>query len=100
MPRHLTTPSRVLVVISIVLVALVLLLASAVDAAGPDRVGDGPAASAEHVVRSGDSLWAIAAEVTPAGADVRATVETIRALNDIDSSLIVPGQVLKVPVVD
>jgi LysM repeat protein len=38
--------------------------------------------------------------VTPDGADVRATVETIRALNDIDSSLIVPGQVLKVPVVD
>ncbi len=100
MSRHLTTPSRVLVVISIVLVTLVLLLASAVDAAGPEQVGAGQAATADHVVQAGDTLWAIAADLTPEGDDVRDMVEAIRSLNDIDSSLIVPGQVLAVPVVD
>ena len=41
MPRYLTAPSRVLVIISTFVVALVLLLASSVMAAGPEPGRDG-----------------------------------------------------------
>jgi LysM repeat protein len=91
MPRYLTAPSRILVIISTFVVALVLLLASSVMAAGPES------ATVDYKVRSGDTLWTIAETVVPAGHDVRGTISEIRHLNDLDSSLIVPGQVLEIP---
>ncbi len=94
MPGHMTTPSRVLVVISIVIAALVLLLASAVHAAGAGSD------TTVHLVRSGDTLWAIAAELSPDGGDVREVVATIRTINGMDSSVIVPGQVIEIPIID
>ena len=92
MPRYVTTPTRFLVIISTMIVALVLLLASSVMAAGPEPV------TADYQVRSGDTLWSIAEQVAPADSDVRAVVAEIRGLNDLDSSLIRPGQSLLVPV--
>jgi nucleoid-associated protein YgaU len=80
-----------LVIISTMIVALVLLLASSVMAAGPEP------ATVDYLVRSGDSLWTIAEEVAPDGSDVRSLVSEIRHLNELDSSLIVPGQTLAVP---
>jgi LysM repeat protein len=88
----LTAPSRFLVIISTVVAALVLLLASSVMAAGPEPE------TVDYVVRSGDSLWTIAAEIADAGDDVRGLISEIRHLNDLDSSLIIPGQELLVPV--
>jgi LysM repeat protein len=92
MPRYVTTPTRFLVIISTMIVALVLLLATSVMAAGPEPVTD------DYRVRSGDTLWSIAEQVAPADADVRAVIAQIRSLNELDSSLIRPGQSLLVPV--
>lgn len=91
--RALTTaPSRALVTISIVLVALVLLLASSVQATGSD-----PVELDAYKVGAGDTLWTIAGDVTPEGGDVRDTISVIKRLNRLDGSLIRPGQVLEVP---
>lgn len=94
MSRTTTAPSRVLVIISTMVVALVLLLASAVGATGdaPDA-----APSVLHQVHRGDTLWEIAAEHTPEGDDVRATVDAIKRHNDLSGSLITPGQQLEIP---
>ena len=91
MPRYLTAPSRFLVIISTFVVALALLLASAVMAAGPEPE------TVDYRVRSGDSLWTIAEVVASEGNDIRGVVTQIRHLNDLDSSLISPGQTLLVP---
>ena len=101
MPRHTVIPSRVLIVISTVVVALVLLLASSVMATADS--GDGfdsfgaVEQVAEYEVRSGDNLWNIAGQYTAEGRDVRNTIEAIKRLNRLDSSMIHPGQVLEIP---
>ena len=126
MPRHTVIPSRVLIVISTVVVALVLLLASSVQATSGESLADdgsnrnGTAAEytaagytaagytaagytaaedavAEYKVRAGDSLWGIADEHTPDGYDVRNTIEAIKSINGLGSSVIHPGQVLEIP---
>jgi LysM repeat protein len=79
-----------LVIISTFVVALVLLLASSVMAAGPEP------ATVDYRVQSGDTLWNIAEVVTPDG-DARDMVSQIKRLNDLESSVIYPGQVLAVP---
>ena len=91
MPRYLTAPSRFLVIISTLVVALVLLLASSVMAAGPEPT------TVDYTVRAGDTLWMIADEMGP-DEDLRGVVAEIRDLNGLDSSLIFPGQILVVPV--
>lgn len=91
MPRYLTAPSRFLVIISTFVVALVLLFASSVMAAGPEPE------TADYRVRSGDSLWSIAEVVAFEDQDLRGVIAQIRELNDLDTSLIVPGQTLLVP---
>ena len=83
-------PSRVLVLLTVIAVASLLLLASAVQAGGP-------APTIEYRVDTGDTLWEVAARVTEPGQDVRATIYEIRSLNGLDGSLIRPGQVLIVP---
>lgn len=55
------------------------------------------------IVRSGDTLWAIAGRHTPAGVDVRTTVERIRRLNGLDGPkgvMLRPGMKLHVPAAD
>ena len=97
MSRHTVIPSRVLIVISTVVVALVLLLASSVMAtAGPGEALDS-FQIAEYEVRAGDNLWNIAGQHTSEGSDVRNTIEAIKRLNQLDSSTIHPGQVLEIP---
>ena len=90
MPRYLTAPSRALVIISTFVVALVLLLASSVMAAGPEPE------TVDYRVRSGDTLWTIAEEVAPDD-DTRGVISEIRHLNGLESSLIAPGDTLIVP---
>ena len=90
MLRLKTAPSRVLVIISTIVVALVLLLPSTGHA-------DGVAPTTTHHVRSGDSLWSIAEGVTDPGSDIRGTIEVIKELNGLSGSVIIPGQRLVIP---
>ncbi|NOX23887.1 MAG: LysM peptidoglycan-binding domain-containing protein [Actinobacteria bacterium] len=96
MTRHLALPTRVIVIISTVAVALMLLLASQVQAAGDDANGEVTSVVvAEYMVRSGDTLWGIAAEYTDD--DVRTMVGIISERNGLTSSIIHAGQVLEIP---
>ena len=51
----------------------------------------------EYVVQPGDSLWAIAADFTPGGEDVRRLVADIGRLSEVSGGIIIPGQVLLIP---
>lgn len=95
MARQTGTRTRGLVIISTIAVALVLLLASAVQATGTTSP-DEPA-TIEYVVQPGDSLWGIADAHGPDDRDPRDVIEEIRHLNDVDGSIIHAGQVLAIP---
>lgn len=71
---------------------LVLLMVPAADA---DRGG---VPTVSHVVRSGDTLWELAAAHTPPSGDVRRTVALIRAANGMASAQIAAGEVIEIPV--
>jgi LysM domain-containing protein len=49
------------------------------------------------VVEQGDTVWSIAGEVAGPGQDVRAVVDAIQQLNDLEGSALVVGQVLLLP---
>ncbi|MDR1117724.1 MAG: LysM peptidoglycan-binding domain-containing protein [Bifidobacteriaceae bacterium] len=49
------------------------------------------------VVGSGDTLWSIAEERRGAAGDVRDLIAEIRELNGLETSQLVPGDVLDVP---
>jgi len=103
MRRQATAPSRVLVIISTVVVALLLLFASGVfagsalgaDAGEPEAIRI--PVTHRYEVEAGDSLWAIAVDAGVAGGDVRVAVEAIKSANGLTSSTITPGQVLILP---
>ncbi len=91
---------RVVVLLTLVVVALTLLLAGAVVAGASSDAESAESISVElgsHTVRTGDTLWEIAAEVAGPDDDLRDLVADIKHLNDLSSSVIVPGQVLLVP---
>ena len=75
---------RLLVVVALALF-LWAALARSSDASGPER---------HYVVQPYDTLWSIAAQ---GYADPREGVWEIRERNGLDSSTIVPGQVLVLP---
>lgn len=91
-----TTPELIrllvfrLLVLAMAMGAVFLLLTSA-DAEAP------PPPTVEHVVRPGDTLWALAAGVAGSGADLRPVVDEIEELNSLDGATIHPGQVLVLP---
>lgn len=62
--------------------------------------GDGAAlhlvGESSVVVESGDSLWSIASSVA-GESDVRGVVDRIQELNGLEGTVLVPGQVLRVP---
>ena len=93
----LTTPARVVVLLTAIVVLMILLLANAVGASGTEDL-PGDVAYDTHLVVSGDTLWGIAGEHTAPGEDVRKVVFEIQRLNGLDGSVILPGQVLQVPI--
>jgi len=93
----LTTPARVVVLLTAIVVLMILLLANAVGASGTGAA-DGPVEYGTHTVVAGDTLWDIAVEHTTSGEDVRRVVYEIQRLNDLETSVILPGQVLRVPI--
>jgi LysM repeat protein len=94
-PLRLTVRGRrVLAVLGLVVAAVlgsVLGLAFPSEPAAPTEV-------ATVVVSPGESLWAIAAEHTAPGADVRVMIDQIMELNSLATSTVVAGQALTVPV--
>jgi nucleoid-associated protein YgaU len=93
---NLTTPLRVVVLLTAIVMTTVLLLATTVGASGTAAAGE-PVQHGTHLVVGGDTLWDIAAEHTAPGEDVRRVVYEIQRLNGLDGSVILPGQVLQVP---
>jgi len=83
---------RALSIISIMVVVMVLLLASASHATG--QLSE----TLDYRVRSGDTLWQIAEDHGPDGADRRAVVATIYRINDLDGGVLQAGQVIMIPV--
>jgi nucleoid-associated protein YgaU len=93
-----STRTRVVVLLTSVVVALALLLAGAVAAQAddaPDAVSAAP--TVEYTVRSGDTLWAIASAYVGDGDDVRNLIEDIKHGNGLETSVIWPGQILQIP---
>jgi len=84
---------RALFIISITVVVVLLLLASAGNAAGD--ITD----TYDYRVKSGDTLWAIAAEHGPDGVDRRRVVSAIERINDLTASTLQAGQVIEIPVI-
>ncbi len=81
---------------------------AAVLVAGISIIGAAPGQSSSHgglepvsaafqvvTVQAGDSLWSVAQRVDSTD-DPRAIVDRLKALNDLDSSVLQPGQVLRV----
>ena len=84
---------RALFIISITVIVVLLLLASAGNAAG-DLTN-----TYDYRVRSGDTLWEIAAEHGPEGVDRRRVVAAIERINGLTASGLQAGQVIEIPLV-
>ena len=50
----------------------------------------------EYVVSAGETLWSIASENKKDGQDVREYIYELRRLNELDSCIIYPNQVIKI----
>lgn len=100
MSTTVSHPARSVILLATVAVAFALLLITAggAFAANGDGPADPPAIVVEHTVVSGDTLWGIAERHAESGADIRRLVYDIQQANDLATSVIVPGQVLIVPV--
>ena len=94
-PVRLTRRGRRLVV------ALVLAAGVGGAALGREFLAPDPglhlAGESSVVVEQGDTVWSIAGEVAGPGQDVRAVVDAIQELNDLEGSALVVGQVLRLP---
>ena len=75
-----------IVVIALSLALLLSVVARAGQSAGPDR---------RYVVKPADTLWAIA--LREYGGDPREAVWEIRERNDLNGTMLHPGQVLVLP---
>ena len=88
--HRLRVPRRLVAVV--VAAALgVLVVGGAVDA-------DGPISTEAYVVQAGDTLWAIAAERTAPGDDVRDTMGAIAQASGLESMELAVGQRLEIPI--
>ncbi len=83
--------ARAFIIISISVVVMLLLLASAGNATNETT------ATVEYRVQLGDTLWEIAMDHGPNGADPRRIVDAIERLNGIDAGSLQAGQVIEIP---
>ena len=88
---RLTSRGRRAIATLVLGLAGALLWLAAHSAPAPAATGRAPAMV---TVRSGDTLWSIAARVAPQ-TDPRAEVDALLRLNDLRGPALVPGQVLR-----
>lgn len=81
----------VLVALILAAVAIVAPQAFANDSSEPPVVFD------THTVNPGETVWSIAASMTPAGVDVRDVVEDIMTLNAMGGAALQAGEQLLLP---
>lgn len=85
----------------VLIVALMLLLISTAVVVGAFRATAAsttpPAGWAPAVVQPGDTLWSLAASASNASEDPRAVIATIKTVNGLTGSSLVPGQRLYLP---
>ena len=91
-PTGTNVLARAAVLLTMVVAALFLVFSSGVDADGTPRE------TVLHVVQPGDTLWNLASRYTPAGDDVRATVDVIRDINGLSQSSVAVGSAIQIPV--
>lgn len=84
---------RALSIISIMVIAVLLSLSSAVQATGEATE------TTDYRVQPGDTLWEIAREYGPPHEDPRRIVAVIQKLNGIKGGLLQSGQIIEIPVV-
>lgn len=94
-PLVLTRRGR-LALVTLVLVLAVVLGGLFANRASADGLGE-PVSVAVHSVGAGETLWQIASAATPAGADVRDTIDELLELNAMSSVDLAIGQQLLVP---
>lgn len=82
---------RALSIISIMVIVVLMLLASASQATGEVT------ATISYRVHPGDTLWSIAQEFGPDGQDTRSIIATIERINELDGAMLQAGQVLELP---
>ena len=83
---------RALSIISITVLVVLLLLASAGHAT-PD-----PSDTMSYRVKGGDTLWQLAGDYGPEDSDRRAVIAVIERINGIDAGSLQVGQVIDIPV--
>jgi nucleoid-associated protein YgaU len=89
MAKHQLSVRLFLLLAAVCVVFLMIGGAADADIPTPDPI--------QYVVETGDTLWAIAAEVAGPEQDVRRLVADISRLSGVEGDLIVPGQVLLLP---
>lgn len=82
---------RVLVTLVAVATAFFLFFPAGVEA------DSAPRATTTYVVQPGDTLWSLAAARTPAGSDLRATIDDIKSLNEMTESMLLVGDQIILP---
>lgn len=97
-PVRLTARGRRLARTVVVLLAVLTVLAFGFAGRMPAGAGaDAPvSATSTVIVQPGQSLWEIARSVAPQD-DVRATIDRLVSLNNLESTSVRPGQKLVVP---
>jgi Tfp pilus assembly protein FimV len=92
---HRTYVRRRLVALTIALVAVVAVSGPVSGAVGANREPE-LVSSRTYVVRPGDTLWSIAAAVSP-DRDPREVIHDLDALNEAPVDPLTPGMVLSIP---
>ncbi len=95
---RLTQRGRLVVFVASLLLVLGLAVFLGAGSVASERPGT-PEPTQVIMVDAGDTLWDIAADLSPDG-DVRAMMHRIERLNALDSGLLQAGQRLRVPVLD
>lgn len=96
MSRHNNARTNQLSVRLSMLVVAVAVAFLLVGGAGADA-GTPPTPPQEYVVKSGDTLWDVAARHTAPGGDVRVVIGRIMDATGLTASSLRPGQVLLIP---